>query len=108
MAIFSDPLALRILGADSTTVVREAKKTHPAAEGDALVAAAIEANVWQSIGDLLKNSPVTCERVRDGKLKIVGAVYDIEEGRVKWLGENLDQERLLKDTGYGGERAEGM
>ena len=87
--------------------VETAKKTHPGVEGDALVAAAIEANVWQSIEDLLKKSPAGRERVQAGKLKIVGAVYDIEEGRVKWLGENPDQERLLNDAKNASERAEG-
>jgi carbonic anhydrase len=81
--------------------VETAKKTHPGVEGDALVAAAIDANVWQSIADLLKNSPIARERVEAGKLKIVGAVYDIEAGQVKWLGENPDQQKLLKDAGNG-------
>lgn len=75
--------------------VETAKKTHPGAEGDALVTAAIEANVWQSIEDLLKKSPIVAKRVRDEKLKIVGAVYDIEDGRVHWLGEHPNQAGLI-------------
>jgi carbonic anhydrase len=89
------------------SAVETVKKTHPGAEGEALVTAAIEANVWQSIEDLLKNSPVTRERVREGKLKVVGAVYDIEEGQVKWLGENPDQKQLLKEAENVSEHAEG-
>jgi carbonic anhydrase len=47
------------------------------------------------------------ERVQTGKLKIVGAVYDIEDGRVRWLGENPDQEQLLKDAGNVSAHVEG-
>jgi carbonic anhydrase len=80
------------------SAVEAAKKSHPEAEGNALVAAAVEANVRQSIGDVLRNSSLVRERVLGGKLKIVGAIYDIETGRVEWLGENPDQEQLLKNA----------
>ena len=78
--------------------VEKAKKAHPDAKGDALVSAAIEANVWQSIEDLFKKSPLLLKRVQDGKLKIVGANYDIESGKVKWLGEHPQQARLLESA----------
>ena len=67
-------------------VVR-AKKEHPELHGKDLVPAAIEANVRQSIDDLLKISPVVRERVKDGKLKVVGALYDLKSGKIRWLGE---------------------
>jgi carbonic anhydrase len=76
--------------------VEKAKHSHPDAQGDALVTAAIEANVWQSIEDLLKKSPLLGERVQEGKLKIVGALYDIEDGHIKLLGEHPEQSRLLE------------
>ena len=79
--------------------VKTAKKSHPDAKGNALVAAAIEANVWQSIQDLLKKSPVVLKRVQDGKLKIVGAVYNLEDGHVNWLGEHPEQACLLGTKG---------
>jgi carbonic anhydrase len=79
--------------------VETAKKSHPDAKGDALVAAAIEANVWQSINDLLKKSPAVLKRVQEGKLKIVGAVYNLEDGHVNWLGEHPEQALLLKTNG---------
>jgi hypothetical protein len=76
--------------------VEKAKKNHPDAKDDALVAAAIKANVWQSIEDLFKKSPLIVKQVQTGKLKIVGAIYDIEDGHVKWLGEHPEQARLLE------------
>lgn len=79
-----------------TPAVEKAKKSQPDAKGDALVAAAIEANVWQSVEDLLTKSPILAKCVRDGKLKVVGALYDIESGRVRWMGEHPGQARLLE------------
>ena len=49
-------------------------------DGKALVPALIEANVWQSIEDLLLRSSSTRERTKDGRVVVVGAVYNIETG----------------------------
>ena len=79
--------------------VEKAKNNHPDAKDDALVAAAIEANVWQSIEDLFKKSSLIMKQVQAGKLKIVGAIYDIEDGHVKWLGEHPEQAQWIKTKG---------
>ncbi len=63
-----------------------------------LLNAAIEQNVWQSIQDVLTRSHAVSERVKGKKLKIVGAIYDLENGTVSWLGEHPDQASLL--TGH--------
>jgi carbonic anhydrase len=77
--------------------VAKAQETHPELRGADLIPAAIEANVWQAIEDLLRRSPLVSSRVREEKLKIVGAIYDLESGRVKWLGEHPRQKSLLGD-----------
>jgi carbonic anhydrase len=74
---------------------QKAQAEHPALHGKDLVPAAIEANVWQAIEDLLKRSEMTRKRVKEGKLTIVGALYDIESGKVKWLGAHPDQQKFL-------------
>ena len=74
--------------------VEKAQAAHPHLHGKKLVPAAVEANVWQSIEDLLRNSPATRERVAAGKLKVVGAIYDLHDGRVKWLGEHPAREKI--------------
>jgi carbonic anhydrase len=79
--------------------VSKAQRDNPDLHGKDLVPAAIEANVWQAIEDLLAKSPVVRGRVKGGKLKIVGAVYHLDSGRVKWLGEHPDQRRLLDSRG---------
>lgn len=75
--------------------VDAAHREQPALKGAELVPAAIQANVRQSMAELFRRSAVICEHVRGGKLKVVGAVYDIESGRVEWLGEHPQQTALL-------------
>ena len=79
--------------------VAAAEQAHPGVHGKDLVPAAVEANVWQSIDDLMKVSPATRKRVEAGTLKIVGAVYDLESGTVNWLGEHPEMATLLAYTG---------
>jgi len=42
-------------------------------------------NVKMTIADILKGSPIITELVNTGKLKIVGAYYDITSGRVTFM-----------------------
>lgn len=50
-----------------------------------LVAASVEKNVLMTIEDIRKKSPTLNKMEAEGKLKIVGAVYDLETGKVNWL-----------------------
>jgi carbonic anhydrase len=58
---------------------------------------AVERNVYQAIKDLLRNSPKLAEKVKSGEIKLVGAVYDLDLGRVAWLGEHPDQKSILEN-----------
>ena len=73
-----------------------ARQAFPDLAAADLVPEAIRANVWQTIDDICHNSPATRELLAAGKLMIVGAVYDLETGRVNWLGPHPDQGRLLR------------
>jgi carbonic anhydrase len=53
------------------------------AQGD--LPKAIELNVRRQVRLLRRASPVLAELVRDGKLQIVGAVYDVASGQVRFL-----------------------
>jgi len=72
-----------------------AKQAHPNLNGPALVSQAIQANVWQSVADLLAKSDEVRAAVQSGQVKIIGAVYDIHAGAVQWLGEHPQQSALL-------------
>ena len=67
--------------------VERTKSMFPDKHGSEIIPAAIEENVWQSITDLFMESPSTRELVNEGKVKIVGAVYDVGTGMIKWLPE---------------------
>jgi carbonic anhydrase len=64
-------------------------------DGKALVPALVEANVWQSIEDLFLRSSSTRERAKDGRVVVVGAVYNIETGTIKWMGTHPEQDSFL-------------
>lgn len=68
--------------------VQKARKNHPDLKEKELLNKAVEQNVWQSIEDIYRMSPEIAARVKAGELKIVGAIYDIESGKVEWLGEH--------------------
>jgi carbonic anhydrase len=57
----------------------------PALSGPALLDAAIRANVAQAIADILRLSPSLTLAVTRGQVRIVGAIYDIESGKVQFL-----------------------
>lgn len=72
-----------------------AQHDHPDLHGQELVPSAIEANVQQAIENLLHGSSDVRHRIEAGKLKVVGAIYDLKEGKVRWLGEHPNQKHLL-------------
>ncbi|GAB6110675.1 carbonic anhydrase [Desulfomicrobium salsuginis] len=63
--------------------VEKAKHEHPGAEQAELINAAIEANVWQSVDDIMTKSHAIAERAAAGKVVVVGAIYDILTGKVR-------------------------
>lgn len=42
-------------------------------------------NVMKTIKDIRRKSPVMAKLEKEGKLKIVGAMYDVSNGKVTWL-----------------------
>lgn len=96
--------------------VHRAIAAYPGAEGSELVEAGIVENVWQSIEDLYRTSPATRELVKSGKVKVVGAIYDVGTGEIEWLPESKSEAVLTAvesdatramnvyaDSGHGGE-----
>lgn len=51
---------------------------------DALLRAAVEANVRHSIDELAK-TPEARARLAAGDMRLIGAVYELESGRVRFL-----------------------
>ncbi len=67
--------------------VEKAQAEHKDLKGDAVIPYAIEENVWLGIHDLFMQSPEARNLVKEGKAKVVGAIYDVGTGKIKWLPE---------------------
>jgi carbonic anhydrase len=78
--------------------VETVKAGNPDVGGARLIRLATRANVYQSMHDLLTNSQTVAAAVRDGKVRVVGGVYDLQSGMIEWLGEHPQQTELLADT----------
>lgn len=68
--------------------VRRAMEKHPDLHGDKIIPSAIEENVRQGVKDLFMLSPSTRNIVKSGDAKVVGAIYDVGSGKIKWLPES--------------------
>lgn len=64
-----------------------------------LIRKTIKANIFKTIEDIFASSPDIRTRVREGKLKVIGALYDIESGVVSDLGVHYRQEVLIRGKG---------
>lgn len=73
----------------------KAKTSGPEEEA---VPRAIELNVWQQVENIFARSALIREALADGKVQIVGAVYDIATGKVQWLGQHPEMDRLLTEA----------
>lgn len=76
--------------------VKRAIAANPKLAGNAIIPAATEENVWQGIEDLFLRSPATRDLVRSGKAKVVGAIYEVAAGEVRWLPEPKVADLLAK------------
>ncbi len=77
--------------------VAESRRIHPRLKGKDLVPFAVRSNVMQAIEDLLTNSPGVHKLADQGKVQVVGAVYELETGKVRWLGEHPNLGSILKN-----------
>ena len=80
---------------DIAPALAKVKAANPGLTGEALVAEVIKANVWQAIGDIYKSSPMMRDKVKDGNVKLLGALYDMKSGKVSWLGPHPQQAQLI-------------
>jgi len=67
--------------------VKKVMDQHPGAALHDTIRFSIDENIWQGIEDLFMVSPSTRDLVNSGKVKVVGARYNVGTGKVKWLSE---------------------
>ncbi len=71
------------------------REKYPKLEGEMLTEMAIQQNVFNSIEDLFLMSKMVVQLVKQGELKVVGAVYDLETGEIEWLGEHPEETSII-------------
>ena len=67
--------------------VKRAMEKYPHLKGKEVIPYAIEENVWVAMEDLFMSSPAVRDLVKQGKTKVVGAIYDVGTGEIAWLPE---------------------
>ena len=77
--------------------VKTAEAEHRDVHGDDIIPYAIEENIWQDVIQLFTRSPVTRDLVKTGKAKVVGAIYDVGTGKIRWL-PLAKVDRILKQV----------
>ena len=80
---------------DIAPALAKVKAANPGLTGEAPIAEVIKANVWQAKGDIYKSSPMMRDKVKDGNVKLLGALYDMKSGKVSWLGPHPQQAQLI-------------
>jgi carbonic anhydrase len=86
--------AMETLLKDLKPSVDRAREKKPAARPADLVPTAVTENVWVTVEKLLSGSALIRERVTNGTLKLVGAVYHLEDTRTEWLGRHPRDKEL--------------
>ncbi|WP_415719279.1 carbonic anhydrase [Maridesulfovibrio sp.] len=66
--------------------IKMTRVLYPSLKGRQLVDKVAETNVRQVMRDILSQCPAVLEKVRSGKARIMGAIYDTDSGAVHWLG----------------------
>lgn len=96
------PESLNRLTVHIQEAVEHAQSAHPEAKGDELLSDCIRENVLESMADLIKGSEIARHLIGTGSLKLVGAIYNIRNGRVVWIGEHPEQRQLLGNVSGNG------
>lgn len=66
-------------------VYEKVKAAYPDLETEALMDKTVELNVWNSVETLYRISEPIAQSVDKGYLRVVGGIYDLETGAVRWL-----------------------
>jgi len=77
--------------------IKKVKKEYKDLNADSIASKAVVENVWQTIDDIFRQSAIIRSFVKTNRLKVVGALYDAETGKVHLLGVHLRQDALIRD-----------
>merc|ERR1711971_321867 len=80
-------ILLKDLGPVAMQAEYELKEMRSGASVEEVAEHAVKVNVYNTMEKLLTYSEIVREKVRNGDVQIHGAIYDIESGRVEFLGQ---------------------
>ena len=75
--------------------VEMAKRNHPDSNEEDIINKAILLNVMQAIEQFICESDIVRRKIKQNKLKIIAAIYQVETGQVEFLGEHPKQDSFL-------------
>jgi carbonic anhydrase len=75
--------------------IEKAKEEKKSLSQDKLILKTIKTNIFNTIEEIFKNSPEIRKMVREAKLKIIGAIYDLETGKVTNLSVHPAQNKII-------------
>lgn len=78
--------------------VKKVKSAHVGHDASEWLNEAITENAYEQIANILKKSQIVRDMVLDGKVKIVAAMYDVDTGKVQFLGQHPLQLRILVEA----------
>ncbi len=74
----------------------EVQKANPDKKPEELITKMVEKNVWNAVETILADSRVIRKLVEEEKVEVIAAMYDIETGKVTFLGKHPKQDEILK------------
>ncbi|MEO5366575.1 MAG: carbonic anhydrase [Magnetococcus sp. WYHC-3] len=74
--------------------VQKVLQAFPQATMDNLIIRSTEENVWQGVENIFLRSAAIREAALAGKVKVMGAIYDLESGKVRFLSDEKCAEVL--------------
>ena len=75
--------------------VEKVKNANSEIKDEELVKNATIENIWGSVKKLMESSEILRHSVKEKKLRVIGALYNVETGGVEWLGEHADMTKLI-------------
>jgi len=87
--------ALEVMLAGIVPSAKQAAAELPGASEDQIATRAIRLNVFLSMQRLFQYSPVVRKMVMSGEVQVHGGIYDLETGKVDFLGEHPSQSILI-------------
>lgn len=76
--------------------VEKVRTAFPQASEENLITRSVEENVWRGIEQIYLKSAAIREMAKAGKVAVVGAIYELETGTVKWLSKEKSATLLEK------------